>query len=101
MPGLPRSLTIITNLIRRLPLSKYACHKCWHRNITNLIFDFQIASFDIQDWQTRNQEARLKDKKALDKRLDDLASNQNDLKKMFSKFFLLSYLRLIYNILFL
>jgi hypothetical protein len=58
----------------------------------SLIFDLQIASLDIQDWQTRNDEARLKDQKALHKRLDDLDSNQNDLKKMLSKSFLLSYL---------
>jgi len=66
----------------------------------SLIFNFQIASFDIQDWQTRNDEARLKDMKALHERLDGLASNQNDLKKMFSKSLLLSYLRLIYDIFF-
>jgi hypothetical protein len=52
---------------------------------------------NIQDWQTRNDEARLKDQKALHDRLNDLDSNQNLLKEMLSMFYSLFFPRLVYN----
>jgi hypothetical protein len=41
---------------------------------------------NIQDWQSRNDEARLKDLHALHARLQDLESNQNHLKEILSMF---------------
>lgn len=73
-----------------LPRSKYAYRKCWHCYVTSHSI-LQIASFAIRDWQTRNDEARLKDQTALHERLNNLDSNQNDLKKMLSESLLLSY----------
>jgi hypothetical protein len=58
-------------------------------------FALQITSLDIQDWQRRNDEARLKDQEVLHDRLNDLDSNQNHLKKMLGMFLLLSHLLLI------
>jgi hypothetical protein len=53
---------------------------------------------NIQDWQKRNNEARLEDQKILHERLNGLDSNQSDLKEMLSMSPLLSYLRLMCNI---
>jgi len=62
---------------------------CFHSQITSLV--------NIQDRQTRNDEARLKDQKALHDRLNDLDSTQNRLKEMLSMFYLLFCPRLVYN----
>jgi hypothetical protein len=56
-------------------------------------FYSQITVLDIQDWQRRNDEARLKDQKALHDRLNDLDSNQSDLRKMLGTFLPLSHLQ--------
>ena len=58
-------------------------------------FYSQITALDIQDWQRRNDEARLKDQKVLHDRLNDLDSNQNNLRKMLSASLPLSHLQLI------
>ncbi|KAF7982497.1 hypothetical protein HWV62_28086 [Athelia sp. TMB] len=44
---------------------------------------FQIASLvHIQDWQSKSEKARIADQKALDRRLDELETNQHNLFKI-------------------
>lgn len=59
-------------------------------------FDTQISSLvNIQDWQRQNDEAQLKDQKILHNRLNELESNLNNLKEMFSMSIPLSYSHLV------
>jgi hypothetical protein len=60
----------------------------------------QIASLvNIEDWQRRNDEARLQDQKVLHDRLNELDSSQSNLKEMLRKSLVLSRDGSLYNIL--
>ena len=50
---------------------------------------------NIQDWQRRNDEARLTDQKVLHDRLNDLDSNQSQLKEMLSMSLLPYHIQLL------
>jgi hypothetical protein len=59
----------------------------------------QISSLlNIHDWQKRNDDARLKDQKALHNRMNELESNHSQLRELFSMSFLLLHPGLMCNI---
>ena len=60
----------------------------------------QITSLvNIEDWQRRNDEARLQDQRVLHDRLNELDSSQSNLKEMLRKSLVLSRDGSLYNIL--
>lgn len=61
--------------------------------------DVQLSSLiNVHDWQKRNDEARLKDQRALHDRLNDLESNQSHLKELLSVSYLLSHPRHMFKL---
>ena len=59
----------------------------------------QITSLvNIEDWQRRNDEARLQDQRVLHDRLNELDSSQSNLKEMLRKSLVLSRDGSLYNI---
>ena len=65
-------------------------------------FDVQISSLiNVHDWQKRSDEARCKDQRVLHDRLNELESNQSQVRELLSMSFQLLHLHLsaIYGLL--